>query len=108
MLRTMESATRSAKVITVINLKGGVGKTHAVWLLASVCQERSLRVLALDTDTQGNLSNSFLSPDERQPGIDALFQPGSEQDVWSLIRRTAFSHIDIAPASPLLARFDLS
>ena len=28
-----------ATAITVINLQGGVGKTHAVWLLAAVCQE---------------------------------------------------------------------
>jgi chromosome partitioning protein len=99
---------RLAKIITVLNLKGGVGKTHTIWLLVSVCQERSLRVLALDTDTQGNLSNSFLSPDEQRPGIDALFHPGNEQDILSLIRRTTYSHIDIVPANPQLARFDLS
>src|ERR1700730_3938253 len=97
------TAARHARVITVLNLKGGVGKTHAVWLLASVCQERSLRVLALDTDTQGNLTNSFLSVDDRQPAIDAMFHPGSEQEIHGLIRRTAFSHIDLVPASPLLA-----
>ena len=31
---------RQAKAVTVINLKGGVGKTHTAWLLAGVCQER--------------------------------------------------------------------
>ena len=44
-------------VVTVLNLKGGVGKTHTVWLLASVSQERSLRILAVDLDTDGNLSS---------------------------------------------------
>jgi chromosome partitioning protein len=61
-----------ASVITVLNLKGGVGKTHTVWLLASVCQERSLRLLAIDTDPQGNLSGSFLEEAARQPGVATL------------------------------------
>jgi cellulose biosynthesis protein BcsQ len=43
-------------VITVLNLKGGVGKTHTVWILSSVCQERGLRILLIDTDTQANLT----------------------------------------------------
>jgi len=53
-------AVNSARVITVLNLKGGVGKTHAVWLRASVSHERGKRLLAIDTDPQGNLANSFL------------------------------------------------
>jgi len=53
------------QVITVLNLKGGVGKTHTTWLLASVSQERGKRVLLIDTDAQGNLSNSFV-----RDGID--------------------------------------
>src|SRR5207244_615067 len=48
----MAGASHCAHVLTVLNLKGGVGKTHSVWLLASVCQEQSLRVLLVDTDTQ--------------------------------------------------------
>jgi chromosome partitioning protein len=98
----------SAKVITVINLKGGVGKTHTAWLLSSVCQERSLRLLAVDTDTQANLSNSLLPDRDGQPGIEALFNPASDQQAHALIRRTRFSHIDAIPAGPALARFDLT
>src|ERR671913_62437 len=76
----------SAKVITVINLKGGVGKTHTVWLLSSVCQERSLRLLAVDTDTQANLTNSLLPERDGQMGVQALFNPASDQQANSLIR----------------------
>jgi chromosome partitioning protein len=66
-------ALPQAKVITVINLKGGVGKTHTAWLLSSVCQERSLRLLVVDTDTQANLTNSLLPERNEQPGLEALF-----------------------------------
>src|SRR2546423_10677165 len=96
------------RVITVLNLKGGVGKTHTAWLLASVCQERGRRVLLIDTDTQGNLTSSFLDEREVGSGVETLFQPGHEPDVRGLIRRTAHEHIDLIPASIALAPYDLS
>jgi len=65
-------ASGPAHVITVLNLKGGVGKTHTSWLLASVCLERQQRILLIDTDTQGNLSNSFLPDAPHRPGVEAV------------------------------------
>lgn len=97
-----------ASAITVLNLKGGVGKTHASWLLAAVCQEQSRRVLAVDLDTQGNLSNSFLNGADPVPGVEMLFHPGVDADPASLVRNTAFSQIDLISASARLARFDES
>src|SRR3954463_2929734 len=99
---------RQGRVLTVLNLKGGVGKTHAAWLLASVCQERSRRFLAVDLDTQGNLTSSFLAVPDGRPGVEALFDPAAEADVCALIRTTAHAHIDLVPAGAALARFDLS
>src|SRR5205823_1951263 len=84
-------------VLTVLNLKGGVGKTHTAWLLASVCQERKKRILLIDTDTQGNLSGSFGKRDAT-PGIEALFDPAAEPSPTLLIHHTTFSHIDLIPA----------
>ena len=98
----------SANVITVLNLKGGVGKTHASWLLAAVCLERQQRALLIDTDTQGNLSNSFLSDAPHRPGVEQLLDPSVDTDVHGLIRRTVHAGIDIIPSSAALAPFDLS
>src|SRR5439155_6144058 len=89
-----EPLPHRASVITVLNLKGGVGKTHASWLLASVCQEQGKRFLAIDTDPQGNLSSSFLSPQEVEPGLERLFDPSLDIQAEGLVRRTAFSHVD--------------
>src|SRR5438067_11580816 len=97
--------TTLTKTITVLNLKGGVGKTHTAWLLASVCQERGERVLLIDTDTQGNLSSSFLDDGKTVPGVEMLLHPGSDHDPLPLVRRTPFSHIDIIPSSAAVARF---
>jgi chromosome partitioning protein len=97
----------NASVITVINLKGGVGKTHASWLLAGVCQERKRRLLLVDADMQANLTGSFVGEADREPGVEALFDPAQDADAKSLVRKTAFSHIDIVPANARLAQFDL-
>jgi chromosome partitioning protein len=100
---------RQAKAITVINLKGGVGKTHTAWLLAGVCQERAKRVLVVDTDTQGNITRSLLRSDQAAvPGVETLFDPRGDPDPRALIRSTRFSHIDLLPSSPALAQYDLS
>ena len=104
----MLQAPRSAAVLTVLNLKGGVGKTHTSWLLAGVCQEQEKRFLAVDCDPQGNLSSSFISATNDSSGIEKLFDPAQDPMAEGLIRRTAFSHIDVIPASPHLARFDVS
>jgi chromosome partitioning protein len=95
-------------VLTVLNLKGDVGKTHTAWLAASVCQERGQRILLIDTDAQGNLTSSFVAIAGDQPAVEALLNPAADCDAATLIRRTSFPCIDLIPASRSLVRFDLS
>ena len=52
-----------AKIISVINNKGGTGKTTTVLNLGAALQRRKKKVLLIDLDSQGNLTSSF--------GIDA-------------------------------------
>jgi chromosome partitioning protein len=106
--RPMADLARTAHVLTVLNLKGGVGKTHTSWVLASVAQEREKRILLVDLDTQGNLSKSFLDKVTLRESVAMLFDPSAETDALSLVQRTAFSHIDILPSAAALAPFDES
>ena len=97
-----------ASVITSLNLKGGVGKTHLCWLIASVCQERGRRCLIVDLDQQANITQSFL-PDHTDPtGVERLFDPNSDAEPRDLVRQTALPHIDIIPVTGHFARMDLS
>ena len=51
------------KVVSVINYKGGVGKTSLTANLAAQLAWEGRRVLLLDLDAQASLTFSFISPD---------------------------------------------
>ena len=57
------------KVISVINYKGGVGKTTLTANLAAELAFRGKRVLLLDMDAQCSLTFSFVTPDEWKSSI---------------------------------------
>lgn len=54
------------KVISVINYKGGVGKTTLTANLAAELASKGRKVLAIDLDPQSNLTFSFVKVDEWQ------------------------------------------
>ena len=100
--------TRRAKAITIINLKGGVGKTHTTWLLTGVAQERGLKCLAVDLDQQGNLTRSLTERPTDGPGTQDLFRMGAEVDVATVIHKSKLSNIDTVRSSASLQPLDLT
>lgn len=53
-----------AVVVSLINMKGGVGKTTLAAQLAHAADKKGLRTLAVDLDPQANLSQSLLAPEQ--------------------------------------------
>ncbi|MCY4342295.1 MAG: ParA family protein [Gammaproteobacteria bacterium] len=70
---------RGPACVSVINMKGGVGKTTITALLGREAVYRSLRVLAVDLDPQANLSQAYMPTAysrflrEKHPSIVELF-----------------------------------
>jgi chromosome partitioning protein len=70
--------TMSMKTVSVINYKGGVGKTSLTANLGAELAFRGKKVLMLDLDAQASLTFSFISPDEWA----TRFEPDKTIKAW--------------------------
>lgn len=98
----------AAKVFTVANQKGGVGKTSSVIQLASGLAKRGEKVLMIDGDPQGNLSLFFGTKDKRDFGalLDTLRNEKSVA-LPDYINRHVRRNLDLLPAAKRNLRNDM-
>lgn len=90
------------RITTIINQKGGVGKTTTAHALATGIRLRGGMPLVVDTDPQGNLSYTMRA-DTDGPGVYGAM--GGDVPAEALIQRTAQG--EILPSSLLLAAADI-
>jgi chromosome partitioning protein len=88
-----------AKIISIVNNKGGVGKTHTTFHLAGALSDAGERVLVVDVDPQANLSGLLLDQVPRGTVYDVLVE---QIPLQQATHETAFSGIDIVPADDRL------
>lgn len=96
------------KVISIINLKGGVGKTITAINMAHIlASEHNKRVLLMDADPQANASR-FLGADN-VPGLTMTELFTEDVAPWDeCIWQTNISGVDIVPAKIDLVAVDIS
>ena len=98
--------------ICLINQKGGCGKSSTCFHLAGAFAALGQRVLLVDADPQGSISQAFFGSDavEQMPAwetLAALFDDRCNHiDPCSLIRETHVDGISVLPSNQHLAEFN--
>jgi len=97
------------QVISVVNFKGGSGKTTSAAHLAQYLALTGHRVLAIDLDPQASLTSLHgIQPElDRNPSLyEALRYDSERKSITELIRPTNFPGLDIVPANLELQEYE--
>nr|WP_306440059.1 AAA family ATPase [Brevibacterium sp. 91QC2O2] len=88
-----------ARIIAMVNQKGGVGKTTSSINLGAALADYGRRVLLVDFDPQGALSVGFgINPNALELSVyNMLMQP--RMDPHDVVHHTAYANIDVLPAN---------
>ncbi|OYR12221.1 plasmid partitioning protein RepA [Brucella thiophenivorans] len=102
-------ASEEMQVISVVNFKGGSGKTTTAAHLAQYLALTGHRVLAIDLDPQASLTSLHgIQPElDRNPSLyEALRYDDERKSIKELIRPTNFPGLDIVPANLELQEYE--
>jgi cellulose biosynthesis protein BcsQ len=95
--------------ISVLSLKGGVGKTSVALGLAGAAAKRGLKVLVIDLDPQGNATSILQARHGRTNAATVLAHPTAES-LQAAVTKTAWSfkegRVDVVGSDSDLIHFD--
>ena len=94
------------RIIAVVNQKGGVGKTTTVQNLGAGLTHRGRRVLLVDMDPQGNLTEACgLDPKTLETSVNDVLV--SEVSLKDIVHKVA-DRLDVAPANVNLSAAEVT
>ena len=110
---TGKSAVEGAKILTIANNKGGVGKTTTAFYLGAELARRGMRVLLIDLDGQANLTERCFPElatqvgDEAEPFPSVTQYFSKQHPLPELVRSANRAHLSIIPSDLYLTLRDL-
>jgi chromosome partitioning protein len=97
------------QVLSVVNFKGGSGKTTTAAHLAQYLALRGYRVLAVDLDPQASLTALYgIQPelDQNASFYEALRYDDQRKSITDIIQPTNFPNLDVVPANLELQEYE--
>ena len=91
----------TARIITFVNQKGGVGKTTTAVNVAAAAGRRGRRVLLVDLDPQANASSAAGVVDAGEPGIYEMLM--EDEEPTACVVELPAESMSMVPSSPALA-----
>ena len=107
-----QSPPQPTQTFCLINQKCGVGKSSSCFHLAGAYAELGHRVLVIDVDPQGSISQGFFGSSaveelDTKNSVSALFDESWQFSDWgALIHKTRFDRIHVCPANQTLAQYN--
>lgn len=99
--------SKKMRVLSIINLKGGVAKTITSVVFAYILAEVfGYRVLLIDNDKQGDASRQLRRRSYERKGIEEIMLSRSP-NMRELIQNTEFENLDVVPANIKLLKANL-
>jgi len=96
----------TARILAIVNQKGGVGKTTTTINLAAALAIRGQSILMIDLDPQGNASTGLgVSKNAPDQNLFDVFVDGVA--LQSVIQKTSVNGVDIAPSHMAMAGVEI-
>lgn len=96
---------KKGRVFSVMNQKGGCGKTTTAINLAAGLAQEGFEVLLIDLDAQANATLGYgVRPAAEDWTMYHIFRNDGSRDVRSVIRKTEVERVSVAPSSKHLSQ----